>query len=124
MKTCAGGGPAQRRGVGPGGDVDALRQEAVGAQSGFLLGEEGEALGRQVGVQGEVGAGAVGAGDSVGARSRLGAQDAVDVGGVSGGPVGRPEQDGEEPVDEVGVVVQQPLVDGDGAGVPLLTRNR
>lgn len=38
------GGSAERFGVGPGGDLDRLGQEAVGAQGALLLGEQGEAL--------------------------------------------------------------------------------
>lgn len=62
-----------------------------------------------------MGAGPVGAGDPIGTRPGLGAEDAVDLVGLSGRPVGCPQQNGEEAVDEGRVVVQELLVDGDGA---------
>lgn len=114
------GGSAQGFGVGPGGDLDRLGQEAVGTQRALLLGEQGEALRGEVGVEGEVGAGAVGARDPFGPGPGLGAEDPVDLRRALSRPVGGPEQNGEEAVDERGVFVQEVLVDGDGARGPVV----
>ncbi len=109
-------GAAQRFGVGPGPYVHGLGQEAVGAQGLLLPGEEAESGVGQVGVEGAVGAGPVGARDALRARAGLGAEDVGDLVRLPRGPVGGAEQDGEEPVDEVGALVQEVLVHGEGSG--------
>lgn len=79
----------------------------MGAQGLLLFGEQGEAARREVGVKGAVGAGEVGARDPFGPGPGLGAEDAVDLVRPVGGPVGGPEQDGQEAVDEPGVFVEE-----------------